>query len=158
MLEFDGDTGLATSLDLKKWHRFFDNTPRLGRPVVAPSVANSSAPTTPSGASTPFLPQPRVLQVSPQNIIHSAHYGYIYCMALLPSPPEDVTERKTERGDERRLATGSGDETVKVRVFSAVCITHPDLILPDMALHPHWPVPGAHLRRQPGWRAVARRA
>lgn len=36
------------------------------------------------------------------NVIDSAHYGYVYCMAVL-------------KNDERvRLATGSGDETVKV--------------------------------------------
>ncbi|KAF8574208.1 Zn-dependent exopeptidase [Ramaria rubella] len=112
--EFEADTGLAMSLDRKKWHRFFDNTPRLGRPVVFPNTPSVS-----SGTSTPVSGQPRVLQVSPQNIVHSAHFGYIYCMALLPSPLEDVHQDKTDSDHNREnenilLITGSGDETVKV--------------------------------------------
>ncbi|KAF8516831.1 Zn-dependent exopeptidase [Hysterangium stoloniferum] len=129
--DFSKGTHTGLGLDRKKWHRFFDNTSRLGRPVpLSPSVTltcNASA----SGASTPSTTtgscQPRVLQVSPQNIIHSAHYGYIYCMVLLPSPREAVTVVSHRRcpvpdppGDpgqtqtQTLLMTGSGDETVKV--------------------------------------------
>ncbi|KAF8489393.1 hypothetical protein JB92DRAFT_3013429 [Gautieria morchelliformis] len=112
----DVDNGLAMSLDRKKWHRFFDNTPRIGRPVA---LLTTSTPTTASGSSTPSSGQPRVLQVLSQNIIHSAHFGYIYCMALLPSLLEGVVDRNyLERPDKSNehvlLLTGSGDESVKV--------------------------------------------
>lgn len=44
------------------------------------------------------------LSIPPSNVIDPAHYGYIYCMVVL-------------RGDRGiQLATGSGDETVKVLV------------------------------------------
>lgn len=111
-----GDTGLA--LDRKKWHRFFDNTPRLGRPILSP--APSVTPQTRSGSSTPSTAHlPRVLQVPPHNIIHSAHYGYIYCMALLPSPLESAgsprnTTESAQKEDDILLITGSGDESVKI--------------------------------------------
>ena len=113
--DLDVDTELAMSLDRKKWHRFFDNTPRIGRPVGSPTTPSMNA--TPSGASTPSG-QPRVLQVSSQNIIHSAHFGYIYCMTLLPSPLESIVKHNSSEGQDKDesvlLLTGSGDETVKV--------------------------------------------
>ncbi|GJJ15699.1 hypothetical protein Clacol_009977 [Clathrus columnatus] len=113
---FHGDTGLA--LDRKKWHRFFDNTPRLGRPVLSPAA--SFTPQTHSGSSTPsnLGHSPRVLQVPPQNIIHSAHYGYIYCMALLPSPLESAGKHQNNEVNHEEedvlLITGSGDESIKI--------------------------------------------
>ena len=46
-----------------------------------------------------------------QNVIDSAHYGYVYCMALLP----DTSQRAAGAASKDvLLATGSGDETVKV--------------------------------------------
>lgn len=43
------------------------------------------------------------MDISATNVFDSAHYGYIYCMTILP-----------ERDGVIQLATGSGDETVKV--------------------------------------------
>lgn len=116
--ESDAGAGIAMSLDRKKWHRFFDNTPRLGKPIGSPTTASVH---TSSGASTPSSGHPRVLQVSSQNIIHSAHFGYIYSMALLPSPLEnamlhDKVDGQDKSEDNVLLLTGSGDETVKVRL------------------------------------------
>ncbi|KIJ54859.1 hypothetical protein M422DRAFT_64082 [Sphaerobolus stellatus SS14] len=140
------------NLQQKKWHPFFNNTTRFGRPGMSgPAASTSSVPQTPrsqsvnpnsstlslpgTGTSTPLHQHPRLLQVSPQNMIHSAHYGYIYCMAILPSPLEGAFERRSgseksfgspsnrpmsldnsswEWENDILLMTGSGDETVKV--------------------------------------------
>ncbi|PCH39650.1 hypothetical protein WOLCODRAFT_159236 [Wolfiporia cocos MD-104 SS10] len=70
-----------------------------------------------SGSSTPA--RRAVLQVPPNNVIYSAHYGYTYCMALVPSTREGSSDPLfgTTEGGERQglqLVTGSGDETVKL--------------------------------------------
>ena len=46
------------------------------------------------------------LDVPPENVIDSAHYGYVYAMAVLVRGEGEVL-----------LVTGSGDETVKVRLI-----------------------------------------
>ena len=54
-------------------------------------------------------------------MIYSAHYGYIYCMALVPSVREGSDDPPFDRTSERQdlqLVTGSGDESVKVRHLS----------------------------------------
>lgn len=56
------------------------------------------------------------LHVLPENVVFSAHYGYVYCMALLPSNREgsdDAFYEDTHDGS-LQLVTGSGDSTVKV--------------------------------------------
>lgn len=74
--------------------------------------------------------RPRVLRVPSTNVIDSAHYGYIYCMALVPAPVEEAQIRpfgeyepeiryrsdyNARAGGEIRFVSGSGDEDVKVR-------------------------------------------
>jgi hypothetical protein len=54
--------------------------------------------------------EPRTLTVPPQNVVPSAHYGYIYCMALV----------RDDTGDNVRLVTGSGDEHTKARLVSSL--------------------------------------
>lgn len=73
-----------------------------------------------SGQATPTplckegVPKPKaVFQVRAPNVIDSAHYGYVYSMALLPSPLESNASQEDRRTDEVLLITGSGDETVK---------------------------------------------
>ena len=76
--------------------------------------------------------RPRVLRVPSTNVADSAHYGYIYCMGLVPSPSEEVQLRPfgefepearhtSDHGiwkdGEIRLVTGSGDEDVKVHLI-----------------------------------------
>jgi di- and tripeptidase len=127
--ESDADAGLAMSLDRKKWHRFFDNTPRIGKPIGSPTTPSIH---TSSGTSTPSSGHLRVLQVSSQNIIHSAHFGYIYCMALLPNPGESIMQCDNGGGQDKSeenvlLLTGSGDETVKVRQTSPLHLSSPSV-------------------------------
>lgn len=49
------------------------------------------------------------------NVIDSAHYGYIYCMALLPAGREGSDDPLPDSSSGQvRLVTGSGDESIKV--------------------------------------------
>jgi di- and tripeptidase len=50
-----------------------------------------------------------------QNVFDSAHYGYVYCMVLLSSACKRAAGAM--RKEDVLLATGSGDETVKVCVY-----------------------------------------
>lgn len=79
--------------------------------------------------STKRSHRPRVLRVSSANVVDSAHYGYVYCMAIVPAPvagaqlrpfgsyePElrfQSTSNARENG-EIHFVSGSGDEDVKV--------------------------------------------
>ena len=59
-----------------------------------------------------------ILQVPAEHVIYSAHYGYVYCMALLPSNREGSDDAPFDKGlgHHLQLVTGSGDSTVKVGV------------------------------------------
>lgn len=89
-----------------------------GRPTSSDGLGLSTGQTTPSYGQTEAdgVPRPHgVLQVRGSNVIDSAHYGYVYSMALLPSPY--AARDESTDGDESGnvlLVTGSGDETVKV--------------------------------------------
>ncbi|THH11663.1 hypothetical protein EW145_g494 [Phellinidium pouzarii] len=74
-----------------------------------------------SGQATPTLlcrdgvPKPlKVFQVKSANVIDSAHYGYVYSMAMLPSTLEGNVEEENKEMKDVLLVTGSGDETVKL--------------------------------------------
>ncbi|KAL5524589.1 hypothetical protein ACEPAF_9729 [Sanghuangporus sanghuang] len=74
-----------------------------------------------SGQATPTplckegVPKPKaVFQVRASNVVDSAHYGYVYSMALIPSPLESNVQQRDHHMDEVLLITGSGDETVKI--------------------------------------------
>lgn len=86
----------------RKPHKFFDSYPQYERKPADIHANNGSRDTSPHSDSS--VPRPRAyLDIPPENVIDSAHYGYIYCMALFAD----------EKGV--RLATGGGDEFVKVR-------------------------------------------
>ncbi|KAF8746635.1 Zn-dependent exopeptidase, partial [Rhizoctonia solani] len=112
-------------------HKFFDSFPQpAGRPT-APQRPSTAVLTTASNLSlqrpstpitTPKINKPtncdgvngakvmekdedgpRIITVPPEHVVNSAHYGYIYCMALV----------RDASGDQVRLVTGSGDEETK---------------------------------------------
>ncbi|CUA72557.1 putative di-and tripeptidase DUG2 [Rhizoctonia solani] len=123
-------TPLSSSTPPK--HKFFDSFPQpAGRPVTLqrPSTAvlttasnlSFQRPSTPIaapkikkstncegtgavGATDKNEDEPRILSIPSENVIHSAHYGYIYCMALV----------RDKHSDQVRLVTGSGDEETKL--------------------------------------------
>ena len=95
----------TTVIASRKAHKFFDSYPQyehkpadLNANNGTPKLSRRGSPT-----SVPDFPRPReYLKIPISNVIDSAHYGYVYCMAIV-------------KNNERvRLATGSGDETVKV--------------------------------------------
>ncbi|PCH40332.1 glutathione degradosome [Wolfiporia cocos MD-104 SS10] len=147
MLLTDSPSSSGSSTPARRVHKFFDSYPQYTRrpadlnarnPTCSSSMCLTSLPPTPplsssslpSSSSSPSCltqalrqdssqrPQ-AVLHVPPNNVIYSAHYGYIYCMALVPSTREGSDDPLfgTAEGGERRglqLVTGSGDETVKL--------------------------------------------
>ncbi|RPD54678.1 Zn-dependent exopeptidase [Lentinus tigrinus ALCF2SS1-7] len=124
----------------RKAHKFFDSYPQYTRrpadlnarnPTCASCLPSSTSLSTtpPSASSTGSRTPPdsciqpealkapiAVFQVPPENVIYSAHYGYVYCMALLPSSREGSDDSPFRRGHGHhlQLVTGSGDSTVKL--------------------------------------------
>ncbi|KDQ11164.1 hypothetical protein BOTBODRAFT_35706 [Botryobasidium botryosum FD-172 SS1] len=116
-------------------HKFFDSFPQpAGRPLPqtrsgspSPWLPRAGSPTLP----TPPEPEPVQLQVPARNVVQSAHYGYIYCMALVPQdieptspewPAWSLHNSNSWRRDDKKevqLVTGSGDEDVKLWVISS---------------------------------------
>ncbi|KAJ6466417.1 hypothetical protein C8R45DRAFT_1021645 [Mycena sanguinolenta] len=89
----------------RKPHKFFDSYPQFERKpadIFAKNGAKSSRDTSPHSDYT-VLPPRAYLDIPPENVIDSAHYGYIYCMTLFQDGEAGV-----------RLVTGSGDEFVKI--------------------------------------------
>ncbi|KAK7441816.1 hypothetical protein VKT23_016478 [Stygiomarasmius scandens] len=94
------DSGASTpnTTGLRKAHKFFDSYP-LHERRPADIFANNGL-TSSSSQCQDNVPR---LVIPAANSIESVHYGYIYCMSILDEGEAGV-----------RLATGSGDETVKV--------------------------------------------
>ncbi|KAF8315648.1 Zn-dependent exopeptidase [Clavulina sp. PMI_390] len=132
----------------KKPHKFFDSQPR-GSQAAVPTLntlpsSSTGLPRTSSISSIGSLEQPsvrnkganrrpRVLRVPDTNVVDSAHYGYIYCMTLIPPPKAGPTtkpfgsfeptqrfesDRNARKDGEIRFVTGSGDEDVKIWSFA----------------------------------------
>ena len=103
----------------KRFHKFFDSVPQSMRNIVDPSgharASSADSHPPPPGETIPELRVPQ------ENVILSAHYGYVYSMALSPSHlfSGDTAHHGHIHGNEVYLLTGSGDETVKVRCTSA---------------------------------------
>ncbi|KIL67904.1 hypothetical protein M378DRAFT_191433 [Amanita muscaria Koide BX008] len=97
-----GSGTVTPSTTSRKVHKFFDSYPRYerrGADIYANNSASTSPPRSDHRASTP-VPQASI-SIPGSHVIDSAHFGYIYCMTKLESSGAD-------------LATGSGDETVKI--------------------------------------------
>ncbi|OBZ71455.1 putative di- and tripeptidase DUG2 [Grifola frondosa] len=99
---------------LLHFHRLPSPTPPLSSPSV-PTLHD----TDPCIQHQPVKGPLAILQVPPQNVIYSAHYGYVYCMALLPSVREGTDDLPVERAPDAQkrgvqLVTGSGDATMKL--------------------------------------------
>ncbi|KAH9173572.1 Zn-dependent exopeptidase [Lactarius sanguifluus] len=96
-------------------HKFFNSYPQTQRRLPDLQAINNTTNLTRDTdghtiGTTP--PTPRAeLNVPPRNVIDSAHYGYVYCMALLPSTSWGAA---TSKRQDVLLVTGSGDETMKV--------------------------------------------
>jgi di- and tripeptidase len=101
-----GTAGTVTpSSSSRRAHKFFDSYPQYER-KPADIFANNQAPgrASPDSLRSVSTFTGDYLDIPPTNVIDSAHYGYIYTMAVLVRSEKEIL-----------LATGSGDETVKVR-------------------------------------------
>ena len=118
----------------RKAHKFFDSYPQYEH-KPADIHANNSSGSLPDilsrdedvqGTSAVLTTSTgEIIQIPATNVIDSAHYGYVYCMALVPSTREGSDDPPAPRdGRNIQLVTGSGDETVKV------CCDNPHLPLP----------------------------
>ncbi|KAF8967066.1 hypothetical protein BDZ97DRAFT_1804996 [Flammula alnicola] len=100
-------TSTPTATSLRKAHKFFDSYPQYER-KPADIYAKNSAGRLP-GRGSPDSDRSDVtapgeyLDIPPSNVIDPAHYGYVYCMAIITEGDRGI-----------HLATGSGDETVKL--------------------------------------------
>lgn len=96
-------------------HKFFNSYPRFQRRSPDLESINGINKLVQGGdGHVVFVdpPTPRAeFSIPAQNVIDSAHFGYVYCMVLIPSTRQGATS--TPQNDVL-LATGSGDETVKV--------------------------------------------
>ena len=109
----------------RRAHKFFDSYPQYTRRAADLNARNSyrNSPTPPESSSPPLtddclslsaLCPTTTLEVPATNMVWSAHYGYVYCMALSPSIYEGSDDKPIHDVDTTRLVTGSGDSTVKV--------------------------------------------
>ncbi|KAG6845113.1 hypothetical protein H0H87_000540 [Tephrocybe sp. NHM501043] len=109
-LQGSGTSTLST-IPVRKAHKFFDSYPQYER---RPADLFARNPTTGVGGGAGSPPKPEhmpaygLLNIPPTNVIDSAHYGYVYCMALLEKGSDTAEDGLVQ------LATGSGDETVKL--------------------------------------------
>jgi len=97
-------TTTPSKLASRKAHKFFDSYPQYERRPADIYANNVPGRGSPDSDRTDSSGPGEHLGIPPDNVIDSAHYGYLYCMTLLA---------EGDRG--LQLATGSGDETVKVK-------------------------------------------
>lgn len=97
-------SSISTPAAARRAHKFFDSYPQADR-KPADIFANNGV----VGRGTPdsdrysdALASQAQVFIEASNVIDSAHYGYVYCMTILGA------------GENVQLATGSGDESVKV--------------------------------------------
>lgn len=104
----------GTSTPSRKAHKFFDSYPQYERRPADLFASNGAAPPASDCVRLAVPGPPRMaLHVPAANVVDSAHYGYIYCMALVPSA-RDGSDDDPE-SEPVVLVTGSGDESFKVR-------------------------------------------
>lgn len=101
-------TPLSTSAP-RQAHKFFDSYPRFERRPADLLARNNSTPRltgrgSPDSGHCDDVPAALHMSIPPTNVIDHAHFGYIYCIALLTGTGDGIT----------RLATGSGDECIKL--------------------------------------------
>ncbi|KAJ7069976.1 hypothetical protein C8F01DRAFT_1246134 [Mycena amicta] len=90
-------------------HKFFDSYPQADRRPADIYANNGPGAQPQSRDISPHSERARgsprsYLSMPAENVVESAHYGYIYCMALLQEEGRPAV----------RLATGGGDEFVKI--------------------------------------------
>lgn len=101
-------------------HKFFAGSHPQYQHTKSLDPPNAFVPTQSSNL-TPPPAQCTVLSIPATNIISSAHHGYVYCMAVSPSPYQGSDDLLYADGYPCvYLVTGSGDESVKVSYLPIV--------------------------------------
>lgn len=102
-------------------HKFFDSYPQYQRKPADLDASNPFIAATQNAAdadkcfSSNFASNMHLdMSIPLDHVIDSAHYGYIYCMAVTPSSREGTDDVALSSSGETLLVTGSGDESVKV--------------------------------------------
>ncbi|KIM66941.1 hypothetical protein SCLCIDRAFT_109662 [Scleroderma citrinum Foug A] len=105
-------SGISTPT--RKVHKFFDSYPQYThKPAdlfannlgsLSPSLLEESMSCTAASA----------FDIPASNVIDSAHYGYVYCMALIPPVRTGADDFTFPADGNCQLLTGSGDETIKL--------------------------------------------
>ena len=114
-IQFGGDSVMAPpSSQPRPVHKFFAGShPQYQQKMSSDSA--SGITTTQQSDITSSRVGCTVLSIPATNIVSSAHHGYVYCMAVSPSPYWGSDD--TFYSDPQSciyLVTGSGDESVKV--------------------------------------------
>lgn len=114
-IQFGGDSVMTPPISQPRpVHKFFAGSHPQYQHTVSVDSANEIAPT-PSSDFTSSQAECTVLSIPATNIVSSAHHGYVYCMAVSPSPYWGSDDDPyTDAQSCVYLVTGSGDESVKV--------------------------------------------
>lgn len=108
------ETSSGVSTPTRKVHKFFDSYPQYTH-KPADRFANNFGSLSPPSLERDTSANPALaFDIPASNVIDSAHYGYVYCMAIIPSSRTDTGDIHSESGRYHQLLTGSGDETVKL--------------------------------------------
>lgn len=114
-IQFAGDSVIAPpSSQPRPVHKFFAGSHPQYQHTMSTNPGSGTVPAQSAGAASPQVGC-TVLSIPATNIVSSAHHGYVYCMAVSPSPywgSDDTLYTDTHSCV--YLVTGSGDESVKV--------------------------------------------
>lgn len=108
----DEQSGSGILTPSRKVHKFFDSYPQYTHRPADLQANNFSL--SPSSSQDAFGGTTSLINIPATNVIDSAHFGYIYCMTLVPSTREGAGEIAQKQIQNCYLVTGSGDETVKI--------------------------------------------
>ncbi|KAH0832219.1 glutathione degradosome [Lanmaoa asiatica] len=103
-------TNSGTSTPTRKVHKFFDSYPQYTH-KPADLLANNLG-YFPLLDANPY--SKNLIEIPATNVLDSAHFGYIYCMTMMPSQRTGSDDIALQPGATYHLLTGSGDETVKI--------------------------------------------
>ena len=114
-IQFGEDSVMAPpSSQPRPVHKFFAGSHIQYQHPMSVDSASDLAPIQ-SPNATSLQAQCTVLNIPATNIVSSAHHGYVYCMAVSPSPHQGSDDVPyTDAQSPIYLVTGSGDESVKV--------------------------------------------
>jgi hypothetical protein len=101
-----------------KVHKFFNSYPQYER-RAADAFAVNGIPLrgireTGGCAELVIIGQPITVDIPSEGVVDSAHYGYVYAMAVVGESSRDGCDDILPETHKGHLVTGSGDETLKV--------------------------------------------